>query len=73
MDAQDIEVERNEAGIFTYARSAVLGGTERVMIWGVQGEVAREYRNKDDEEIRQIAYGHWRRMTISFRRRKKDE
>jgi hypothetical protein len=72
MEARDIEVERSQSGIFTYAQGIVLGQTTRVLIWGVTGENAGEYRTKSDDELRQIAYSHWKRMNISIRRRKQD-
>jgi hypothetical protein len=71
MQAQDIQVERNDNGIFAHVHTGVFGNTDSVVIWSRVGSQADEYRNKSDQEIQQIVYEHWNRMNNSRLRRKK--
>jgi hypothetical protein len=68
---QDIEVERNEAGIFAYVAVFSQGKSSKVTIWSKVGSHADEYGDKSDEEIQKIAFDRWKLMETSRLRRKK--
>lgn len=71
MRLQDIEVERNEAGIFAYVAAFSQGKSSKVTIWSKVGPHADEYSDKSDEEIQKIAFARWKLMETSRLRRKK--
>jgi hypothetical protein len=68
---QDIEVERNESGIFAYIGIFSQGKNGKVTIWSMAGAQADEFRDKSDEEIQRIAFERWKLMETSRLRRKK--
>jgi hypothetical protein len=69
---QDIEIERNESGIYAYIGIVSQRKNSKVTLWSKTGAQADEYRNMSDEEIQKIAFDRWRLMETSRLRRKKN-
>ena len=71
MRQQDIEVERNESGVFAYVAVFAHGKSDRVMVWSAVGQHADEYGNMSDEDIQRIAFDRWKLLETSRLRRRK--
>jgi hypothetical protein len=68
---EDIEIERNEAGIFAHVNVFSHGKNGKVTIWSKVGGQAAEYQEMSDEDLQKIAFDRWRLMETSRLRRKK--